>query len=87
MCCQGRKGRKFQLMHEEILFPMFWRSALLLFLTAFLSCKIQPNSDHPAAEFAGARSFQLRLDPAAGSKYAYNVNSRSEFRFAADDKI
>jgi len=59
---------------------------LAFLLAGACSCKLQPNSDRLAGEYAGARTFQLRLNPPAGSNYSYDITSRSEYKFEAGDK-
>jgi hypothetical protein len=51
-----------------------------------ISCKLGSGSYGPAAEFAGARAFQLRLNPAPGSSYSYDIFSRQDYKFELADK-
>jgi Family of unknown function (DUF6263) len=51
-----------------------------------LSCKIGSSSDRLAAENDPTRVYRLRLSPPAGAKYYYDVSSRSDYNFTAQDK-
>lgn len=51
-----------------------------------VSCKIMPNSDRVFADVDRTKVYRLKLDPAAGSKYHYDISSRSDFNFKAVDK-
>ena len=61
-----------------------------IFLSAWVmvaaSCRIMPNSDKAAAEYDPTRLYQLRLNPPVGSKYHYDISSRSDYKFEVEDK-
>ena len=59
---------------------------LILTPVLYISCKIQPASDRHYADGNPDKVYKLRLNPAAGSKYNYDITNGSEFQMEVDGK-
>ena len=51
-----------------------------------ISCKSGPGTDKQYAGPKGTDVFQLRLNPADGSQYYYDITNETEFQLEVDDK-
>src|SRR5260370_10375141 len=61
---------------------------LLLSVFILSSCKTQPDSVRRYADVDPNKVYKLHLNPAAGSKYEYNITNGSEFKMeVADQKV
>jgi hypothetical protein len=56
------------------------------YLIMAVSCKLMPHSDKVAAEIDRTRVYRLLLNPAADSKYPYEISTRSEYNFEVEGR-
>jgi hypothetical protein len=59
---------------------------LLLILSAFLSCKTQPDSNRHYLDNDPKRVYRLQLNPKAGAQYAYTITKETEFEVEVEGK-
>lgn len=65
------------------------KNGLLCFYTVtflFFTCKMQPGSDRHYADDNPNKVYKLRLNPAAGAVYDYDITNGAEFKMKVDDK-
>jgi hypothetical protein len=61
-------------------------SFIWLLLILLIACKTSPNADRLYSDFRSDKTYQLKLNPAPGSLYKYEIKNEAEMKIEVEDK-